>query len=48
MVYKMFFSRTAAPNGRIFSTEHPWEQEIKVVKIPGVKSGNALRGQIFI
>jgi len=37
MIKKIFFSRTASPNGIIFSMEHPLDKEIQVCsnKVPG-------------
>jgi len=38
------FSRNAAPNGKIFSMEHPWGKRIEVCtnEVPGVKNDPAL------
>jgi len=46
----MFFSRTVAPNGTIFRTEHPFDKGIQGCsnKVPGVTNVHALRGHNFI
>jgi len=38
MIKKMFFSRTAAPNGIMFSPKHPQDKEIQVSlnKVPKI------------
>jgi len=43
MIKKIFFSRTAAPIGTIFSKEHPQDKEFQMCssKVPGVIYGHA-------
>jgi len=36
------FSRTTAPNGTIFSMEHPWEKEIIQIKSLGSQMATIL------
>jgi len=46
----MFLSKTAAPNGTMFSMDHPYDKEIQFCsnKVPGVTNGHALKGYRFI
>jgi len=43
-------SRTAAPNGTLFSMDHPKDKEKQVCsnKVPGIINGHARRGHNFI
>jgi len=45
---KIVFSRTASPNGTIFSIDHPKDKYISSQKVPGVTNGHTLSIDIVI